>query len=41
MYKASQDAGQDAAQGANASAEEAGDHVTDVDFEEVKEDEKK
>jgi molecular chaperone DnaK (HSP70) len=42
MYKASQEAGagQDAPQG-DASAQDAGDHVTDVDFEEVKEDDKK
>jgi molecular chaperone DnaK len=42
MYKASQEAGagQDAPQG-DATAQDAGDNVTDVDFEEVKEDDKK
>jgi molecular chaperone DnaK len=42
MYKASQEAGagQDAPEG-EASAQDAGDQVTDVDFEEVKEDDKK
>ena len=42
MYKASQEAGasQEASQG-EASAQDAADHVTDVDFEEVKEDDKK
>ena len=43
MYKASQEAGAAGAEGApegEASAD-AGDHVTDVDFEEVKEDDKK
>ena len=41
MYKASQEAGagQDAPQG--KSSQDASDHVTDVDFEEVKEDDKK
>ena len=43
MYKASQEAGagQEGQPQGEASAQDAGDHVTDVDFEEVKEDEKK
>ena len=40
MYKASQAGAEGAPQG-EASAQDAGDHVTDVDFEEVKEDDKK
>jgi molecular chaperone DnaK len=43
MYKASQEAGagQEGQPQGEASGQDAGDHVTDVDFEEVKEDEKK